>query len=112
MQRAQNAHQDRGDVVFLFVDTWENGTERKNAQAFIDKNKYTFNVLMDNDNEVVGKYKVEGIPTKFIIGRDGHIRFKSVGYSGNEDALVDEMSFMIELAGEGAVDGGRMEGGR
>lgn len=113
MQRAQNAHQDRGDVVFLFVDTWENGTEKeKNAQAFIDKNKYTFNVLMDNDNEVVGKYKVEGIPTKFIIGRDGHIRFKSVGYSGNEDALVDEMSFMIELAGEGAVDGGRMEGGR
>lgn len=101
MQRAQDAHKERGDVVFLFVDTWENGDNKeKNASEFIAKNKYTFNVLMDNDNAVVGKYKVEGIPTKFILDRNGRIRFKSVGYSGNPDALVDEMAFMIELAGQ------------
>lgn len=101
MQRAQDAHKEKGDVVFLFVDTWENGENKeKNASEFIAKNKYNFTVLMDNDNAVVGKYKVEGIPTKFILDRNGRIRFKSVGYSGNPDALVDEMAFMIELAGQ------------
>lgn len=101
MQRAQEAHASRSDVVFLFVDTWEtNADKEKNASDFLAKNKYPFNVLMDNDNAVVGKYKVQGIPTKFILDKNGRIRFKSVGYSGNPDTLVDEMAFMIELAGK------------
>lgn len=101
MQRAQEAHANRSDVVFLFVDTWENGADKeKNASDFLAKNKYPFTVLMDNDNAVVGKYKVQGIPTKFILDKNGRIRFKSVGYSGNPDTLVDEMAFMIELAGQ------------
>ena len=101
MQRALTNHVDRDDVVFLFVDTWENGKEKlKNASDFITKNKYTFNVLMDDENEVVTKYQVEGIPTKFVLDRSGNIRFKSVGYSGSEDGLVTEMTLMIELAGK------------
>ena len=79
---------------------------------FIDKNKYTFNVLYDvPDKEdpnvfvVVNEYKVNGIPTKFVIDHDGKIRFKSVGYSGNEDGLVQELSLMIEMAGPPSIGG-------
>ncbi len=101
MQRAVTQHKDQDDVVFLFVDTWENGKDKlKNVSEFIKSNQYTFNVIMDDDNSVVEKYKVEGIPTKFVIDRAGNIRFKSVGYSGSEDGLVTEMMLMIELAGK------------
>ncbi len=92
------------DVVFLFVDTWENPENRENrANDFISTNNYPFHVLIDGDNTVVGSYKVNGIPTKFIIGPDQKVRFVSVGFSGNIDELFDEMKIMIDLAKHGSI---------
>lgn len=100
MQKSLEATQNRNDVVFLFIDTWEKGDNKEKAAAeFIEKNKYNFNVLMDNDDKVVGSYKVEGIPTKFIVGKDGRIKFMSVGFNGTE-TLIEEVAAMIDLAGE------------
>lgn len=100
MQKSLEATQNRSDVVFLFIDTWEKGDNKEKAAAeFIEKNKYNFNVLMDNDDKVVGSYKVEGIPTKFIVGKDGRIKFMSVGFNGTE-TLIEEVAAMIDLAGE------------
>ena len=53
---------------------------------------------MDNDNKVVASYGVSGIPTKFVLDKKGKIRFKSVGFSGNSEALADEVGLMIEAA--------------
>ncbi len=99
MNKALSKYKDNPDVKFLFVDTWENAEDKlKNAKAFMEKKKYPFYVLMDNDNKMVQDFQVSGIPTKFIIDKEGKIRFKAVGYSGSEDGLVDELSTMIELA--------------
>ncbi|HEU4901976.1 MAG TPA: TlpA disulfide reductase family protein, partial [Flavisolibacter sp.] len=94
------------DVVFLFIDTWENDSNRvQKVTEFIAKNNYPFTVLYDearakegNDFVVIEKYGVEGIPTKFVIDRNNNIRFKSVGYSGSADGLVNEISAMIDMA--------------
>jgi peroxiredoxin len=83
------------------VDTWENGENEKKlkgAEEFMKKNGYPFHVLMDYEDAVVQQYKVEGIPTKFVIDRKGQIRFKSIGYEGNTDTLAEELSWMIDLA--------------
>ena len=99
MQQAVDKYQSDPQVAFVFVDTWENGGDKeKNAGDFIKNNNYTFNVLMDNDNKVVTSFGVSGIPTKFIVDKFGKIRFKSVGYAGSTDALVDELSLMIDVA--------------
>jgi peroxiredoxin len=93
-------YKDNPEVKFIFVDTWENGEDKKKgAQDFITANKYSFDVLMDNDNKVVEQFKVEGIPTKFVIDKNGTIRFKSVGFGGSEDKLMDELTAMIDMAG-------------
>ncbi len=92
------------DVVFLFVDTWENGEKiPERVNTFISDNKYPFPVILDSKNEVVTNYKVDGIPTKFIIDKDQKIRFKAVGYSGNTDTLVEELMTMIEMAQNGGT---------
>ena len=84
---------------FIFVDTWERETDKeKNAADFIATNKYTFHVLLDNDNKVVEQFKVEGIPTKFVIDKEGLIRFKSVGFDGSDDKLMSELTAMIGMA--------------
>jgi len=101
MQNAVEKYQSDNEVVFLFLDTWESAENKtENAQKFIDSKSYTFNVLMDDNNEIVAKYKVSGIPTKFVVDKNGAIRFKSTGFGGNNDELVNELSMMIDMANE------------
>jgi len=82
MQQAVTKYKDDKEVVFLFLDVWENGDEssmRKNAAKFIQENKYTFRVLVDHQNKVPPIYKVGGIPTKFIVDKQGNIAFMFIG---------------------------------
>jgi thiol-disulfide isomerase/thioredoxin len=99
MQKLVDHYKDDKNVAVLFVDTWENVDDKKqNAADFIKKSPYTFHILLDNDNKVVTNYKVEGIPTKFVIDAGGTLRFKAVGFDGNTDGTVDELESMIEIA--------------
>ncbi|HEV2830773.1 MAG TPA: redoxin domain-containing protein, partial [Hanamia sp.] len=101
MQKMVAKYKDDPDVKFFFVDTYERGDEKeKNASEFITANKYDFQVLMDNEDQVVAGFKVNGIPTKFIIDKNGDIQFKSVGFGG-ADKLFNELPTMINLAKEG-----------
>ncbi len=98
MKEAVEKYKDNEEVKFLFVDAWERVDDKKtNAQKFIEKNNYPFHVLLDEENSVIEKYKVSGIPTKFIIDKEGNIRFMNVGYDGPPEKLVDEISTMISL---------------
>ncbi len=99
MKKAQEKLTARGDVAFLFLDTWETVENKlQNASDFMKKNNYPFHVLMDDESKVVADFKVSGIPTKFVIDKAGNIRFKSVGFGGNDEALIDEIDTMVELA--------------
>jgi thiol-disulfide isomerase/thioredoxin len=99
MQKMVSKYKDDPNVKFVFIDTWEKGDEKqKNAAEFIANNKYSFHVLMDNDDKVVAEFKVEGIPTKFVIDKNGMVRFKAVGFDGSDDKLMTELTAMIEMA--------------
>jgi peroxiredoxin len=70
--------------------------------------KYNFEVLMDKkdpetkENKVVTSYKVYGIPAKFVIDPKGNVRFKLTGFDGSNEAAVDELSMMIDMAKAGS----------
>jgi thiol-disulfide isomerase/thioredoxin len=99
MQQAQAKYKDDPTVQFLFVNSWQREDDKqKVVRDFLAKKKYDFTVPMDVDNKVIGAYKVDGIPTKFVIDPQGNIRFKSVGFDGGPDALVEELGLMIDLA--------------
>ena len=107
MQMAVTKYKDNPNVKFLFIDTWENGDNYlPGVKKFIADNKYTFHVLVDEKGEdgrqakVVSQFKVDGIPTKFVIDKSGNIRFKYVGYSGSADAVLDEVTNMVEMAAD------------
>ncbi|RYY35225.1 MAG: redoxin domain-containing protein [Sphingobacteriaceae bacterium] len=115
MQMAVNNYKDNPNVKFLFIDTWENGDNfLPGVKKFIADNNYSFHVLVDekaedgSQSKVVSSYKVEGIPTKFVIDQSGNIRFKHVGFSGSADGVVNEVSAMIDMLAkpEGANQAG------
>jgi len=98
MKKIIEKYKDDSNVKFLFIDSWERVEDKtRNAKEFISKNEYPFHVLIDEENKVIEKYKVSGIPTKFIIDGEGNIRFKSIGFAGSDDKLVEELSTMISM---------------
>ncbi len=99
MQLAVNQYKNDPEVAFVFIDAWEKGTDKaKNAADFIASKGYTFNVLLDNDDKVISSYGVSGIPTKYVLDRNGKIRFKAIGFEGSDEGLAEELSLMIEAA--------------
>lgn len=85
-------------VKILFVNTWERVDDKlKNAKEFLAKTNYPFHVLLDDKNQVVESFKTTGIPTKYFIDKNGKIRFKSVGFSGNNEEMVKEIDLIINL---------------
>ncbi|WP_218128225.1 TlpA disulfide reductase family protein [Mucilaginibacter sp. OK268] len=105
MQMAVDKYKDDPKVKFLFIHTWEKtATATKDAGDYITGKKYSFQVLMDlkdpetKENKVVSSYKVLGIPAKFVIDANGNIRFKLTGFDGSNEAAVDELSMMIDMA--------------
>lgn len=98
MKKSIEKYSDDDNVKFLFINSWERTSDKlKNASEFITKNDYPFHVLLDEKNKVIEKYKVSGVPTKFIIDPAGNIRFKTVGFEGSDDRLVEEISTMISM---------------
>lgn len=104
MKMAVNKYKDDPNVKFLFIHTWEReNNATKDAKKYVEEQNYPFEVLMDlkdattGINNVVESYKVSGIPAKFVIDKNGNIRFALSGFSGGNDAAVEELSAMIEL---------------
>ncbi len=98
MKKSVEKYSDDENVKFFFVNSWERVEDKhKIAADFISKNEYPFQVLMDKENRVIEMFKVSGIPTKFIIDGEGNIRFKSVGFPGTDEQLVEELDMMISM---------------
>lgn len=104
MQKVVEKYANNPDVVLLFVNTFQREENReKLVNDFIKESKYTFNVVYDpKDKDDANKfitatnYEIQGIPTKFIIDKQGNIRFKQVGYDPNSD-IIKEIDMMLGL---------------
>jgi thiol-disulfide isomerase/thioredoxin len=99
LQKVYNKYKDNPNVQFLALNTWESkfkdyASKLANATKFIEDNKYTFPVLID-EGSVIDQYEVDGIPTQFLIDKKGNIGFKNVGFDGPQ--IVDQLSQQIEI---------------
>ncbi len=109
MQKVIDQYKNDKEVLFLFVNTFENTDLEKRistTQKLMSDNGYSFTVLYDKHRneqsskfDVSTKFKVKSIPAKFVIGKDGLIKFKSVGYSSDDD-LIAELTAMLSVAAE------------
>ena len=71
------AHYKDKDFTILAVNLQEKSAQVKD---FIKKNKYSFPVVLDTDGRVGGgMYMVQGIPTTYLVDKDGGILARLVG---------------------------------
>ena len=65
------------DFALLTVSTDQRGTP--SVERFMARNGYDFPVLLDTENVANTAYGVSGLPTTFVIGRDGRIIWNYAG---------------------------------
>lgn len=54
--------------------------EKKLADAFLAEFSPNFKIVFDPAGQLATEFKVAGMPSAYIIGRDGKPRFKHIGY--------------------------------
>ncbi|MFZ4262462.1 redoxin domain-containing protein [Sphingobacterium sp. HJSM2_6] len=109
MQAAQEMYADDKEVQFLFINTWERDKNYKeNVASFISKNNYPFEVLFDDQKDaesgkiLAEKLGVQGIPAKFIIDKNGVIRYALTGSTPDVNYIKLEMKELIEATKKAA----------
>lgn len=102
MKQAMEKYKDNPKVQFLFVNTYERVEQsqwKTTVNNFVNQRGFnTFPIIFDIGGEVAGNYGVNGIPAKFCIDKEGKIKFKSTGYMGSNDLIVQEMTKWIDEA--------------
>lgn len=63
-----------------------------NLADFMQKNTYTFPVLLDNGMAVTKSYGIKSTPTNFLIDKNGVIREKITGAFPSEQAFEDSLN--------------------
>ncbi len=81
------------DLEILSVNQGETADQ---VSQFINRQKYTFHVVLDQDQAIANKYSVQAIPTLVIIDKNGVVQWLSVGYSKNEDDLRELVEKLIK----------------
>lgn len=76
MDKLQRAHEKDG-LVIIAVNVDQ---ERKLADAFVKDFSPSFRIIHDPAGKLAEAFKVAGMPSAYIIGRDGKPRFRHIGF--------------------------------
>ena len=90
MPRVQKFHdefQGKGLVVLGVND----GEDAGRIETFLKRNGYSFRILLDRDQSVAARYQVTGIPSLFVIDRNGVISSHFIGLR-DEETLRDALA--------------------
>lgn len=90
-------HKDDG-VVFLAVNLQE---ESSVVKEFLELKKLDINVVMDTDNSIMKKYKVEPVPQTVFIDRKGVVQVVHIGI-GDLEEIPNQLKDLVagkDLAG-------------
>jgi peroxiredoxin len=93
-------HDDGLEVVAVSVDTpigtmSAEGQPGGDVRAYVDRMGLSFTVLRDPRRSIEELFLVQGLPTTFIIGKDGRIAQKVVGARAWDDEV--HMNYFKEL---------------
>lgn len=92
MKKIQEKYGDQGLVVLAMnLDT-----NRANVDRFLKKFQADFTIGFDPDGKVAQAYQVKGMPSSFVIDRDGNIHSSHIGFR-KKDAEKLESTIQSQL---------------
>ena len=92
-----------GLSIPVFSATGECNQDENKSRPMNNKNANDFVVVLDqlknNYYEATESYKVSSIPAKYIIDKNGRIRYKSTGFSSDEN-LIKGLKTVVKMISE------------
>jgi thiol-disulfide isomerase/thioredoxin len=86
-------YKDNPDVVFVMINV-ENKEDK--VKKFLKKKKFSFPIYLPNATQIPKVYESKGIPTTFVLDKEGFIAYKKVGMASYDaDNFVN---FIARLA--------------
>jgi thiol-disulfide isomerase/thioredoxin len=79
----KNKHQDFEVIAINVDDPIEDGRD------FLLDTPLDYLIAADTDNAVLNSYGVTGMPTSFLIDKDGVVRMVHMGFRGNDIELIE-----------------------
>ena len=76
IQALYDDYKDQNDIVFVMINL---ETDHKKAEKFINKKDFTFPIYFPNQTRLPKVYESKGIPTTFVLDKEGFIAYKKVG---------------------------------
>lgn len=92
MPDMEKFHQDT-DIEIVAVNLIDTEANLKQVQDFIDEYDLTFSILLDEGNTAATIYKIQPIPTTYLINSDGTIHNKAFG-ALNYELMIQEFEKM------------------
>lgn len=96
LDRANKDMLEEEQALILTVNVQE---EQSIAKSFMEDRKLSMPVLMDYDGKVSGLYRVGGIPTTYIINKDGTLYGRILGAT-DYDTLMDTLEKILSESEE------------
>ena len=90
-QKVVDRYKKQKDVVFLAISIDE---DKPVVRPFLERNHYTIPVAYDND--AAKAFNVDGVPTTFIVDRNGVIQFSDLGFGGDDKEYIDRLVWRID----------------
>ncbi|WP_158735386.1 TlpA disulfide reductase family protein [Alteribacillus sp. YIM 98480] len=87
---------DTHQLGFLTINVTGREGKEENAKEFIEKEGYTFPVLLDNGTKTYDRYHCMGVPTTFILDADQQI----INRFNDKAAFLDIMKGMNQVLGK------------
>ena len=101
LESLQQKFKDQGFTVLgVCVDK-----DRKKADAFLGKHKVSFPIAFDPQGKAAASYALPGMPSSYVIDRNGVLRRSHTGFRPEECAEVE--TFIRGLLSEKAAESGQ-----
>ena len=94
MEKMQQKYKDKGLVVLAInLDK-----DRNLSNKFLEKQTTSFTIGFDSVGSVPTAYKLQGMPSAFIIDKTGVIRFRHVGFNEEKAEIYEKQlaSLLVE----------------
>jgi len=85
MTAMKSAYAEQGlEIIAVNLDK-----DRKLAEKFLQKVNVNFQVAFDPDGDTATQYKLLGMPSSFLIGRDGKLYASHVGFREKDKPKIE-----------------------
>ncbi|MDB6034997.1 MAG: Redoxin domain protein [Verrucomicrobiales bacterium] len=94
LEEFHKQYQDQG-LVILGINTDE---KRGDMEKFLKKHPVSFTILRDAAQRLVAQADATTMPTSFLVGRDGKVRFMHAGYHGqaSKKEYISEIESLLK----------------